>query len=61
VLGFVEDKVFAAARPEGQEGGLGSDVTLSEALKSALPSVEKSFANQPTVQARIRNSLGKSF
>ena len=26
VLGFVQERVFAAARPEGQEGGLGRDV-----------------------------------
>ena len=37
VLGFVQDKILAAARPEGQAGGLGREVTLRKALEAALP------------------------
>ena len=37
VLGFVEDRIFAAARPKGQEGGLGYDVKLADAVAAALP------------------------
>ena len=40
VLGFVENKIFAAARPKDQEGGLGYDVKLADAIKAALPSIE---------------------
>src|SRR5262245_51165087 len=36
VLEFVEQRVIAAARPEGQDGGLGRDVTLRKALEAAL-------------------------
>jgi serine/threonine protein kinase/tetratricopeptide (TPR) repeat protein len=61
VLSFVENKIFAAARPKDQDGGLGYDVKLSDALKSALPFVEKSFPNQPLVEARLRMTLGQSF
>ena len=46
VLGFVENKVFAAARPKGQEGGLGYDVKLADAVTAALPSIEKGFRRQ---------------
>ncbi|HET6325364.1 MAG TPA: serine/threonine-protein kinase [Planctomycetaceae bacterium] len=60
-LGFVEDKVFAAARPTGQEGGLGRDVTLEKAIESAVPYVTQSFPSQPLIEARLRLSLGKSF
>src|SRR5207249_11752027 len=61
VLEFVENHVFAAARPEGDEGGLGHDVRLRQAVESALPFVEKSFTNQPLIEARLRRTLGLSF
>ena len=37
VLGFVENKVFAAARPKGQDGGLGYDVKLADAITASCP------------------------
>src|SRR6185295_3813376 len=61
VLDFVEDKVFAAARPEGQAGGQGRDVTLRRAVESALPFVEASFTKEPLIEARLRMTLGTSF
>jgi tetratricopeptide (TPR) repeat protein len=61
VLGFVQDKILAAARPEGQEGGLGSVVTLRQALEAALPQVESSFEGRPLVEAAVRKTLGLSF
>jgi serine/threonine protein kinase/tetratricopeptide (TPR) repeat protein len=61
VLEFVENRVFAAARPERLAGGLGHDVTLKHAVSAALPFVEKSFTNQPLVEARLRLTLGQSF
>jgi hypothetical protein len=33
VLEFVENKIFAAARPKDQEGGQGYDVKLADAVK----------------------------
>jgi tetratricopeptide (TPR) repeat protein len=61
VLDFVENRVFAAARPEGMEGGLGSKVTLREAIERAVPFVEGSFPEQPFVEAGLRETLGISF
>ena len=61
VLEFVENKVFAAARPEGQEGGLGHDVPLHKAIDSAVQFVDKSFTDQPLIEARLRLTLGRSF
>jgi serine/threonine protein kinase len=61
VLDFLENKVFAAARPEGQEGGLGHNVTLRRAVEAALPFVAKSFSDQPLLEARLRGTLGTSF
>jgi serine/threonine protein kinase len=61
LLEFFENRIFAAARPERQEGGLGSEVTLRRALQAALPSVEKSFTDKPLIEARLRMTLGQSF
>ena len=61
VLQFVENKVFAAARPEGQAGGLGRNVTLRRALEAALPFVDQSFPEQPLIEARLRRTLAVSF
>jgi serine/threonine protein kinase len=61
VLEFVETRIFAAARPEGQEGGLGHDVALAKAIESAVPFVDKSFTDQPVIAARLRLTLGRSF
>jgi serine/threonine protein kinase len=60
-LEFVENRVFAAPRPKGFVAGLGPKVTLAEALRAALPFVEKSFADQPLIEARLRLTLGQSF
>jgi serine/threonine protein kinase/tetratricopeptide (TPR) repeat protein len=61
VLDFVENQIFAAARPEGQAGGLGREVTLRRAIEAALPLVDKSFRDQPLIEARLRMTLGTSF
>ncbi len=61
VLGFVENKVFAAARPQGQDGGLGYDVKLVDAITAALPAIEQGFASKPLVEARLRRTIGQSF
>jgi serine/threonine protein kinase/tetratricopeptide (TPR) repeat protein len=61
VLKFVEERVFAAARPEGQEGGLGHKVTLRQAIDAALPFVAEGFAARPLIAARLRRTLGTSY
>src|SRR5262249_54081366 len=61
VLGFVQDKILAAARPEGESGGLGREVTLLKALEAALPEVEAAFKGRPLVAASVRMTLGLSF
>ncbi len=61
VLDFVQNKIFAAARPEGEKGGLGHDVTLRQAIEAAIPYVETSFRDQPLIEGQLRNTLGWSF
>jgi serine/threonine protein kinase/tetratricopeptide (TPR) repeat protein len=61
VLDFVRKRVFAAARPKDQAGGLGYDVKLADALKVALPFIDKSFINRPLIEALLRMEMGESF
>jgi tetratricopeptide (TPR) repeat protein len=61
VLDFVDNKIFAAARPEGQAGGLGWDVTLRRAIETGLSSVDQSFPDQPLIEARLRLTLAVTF
>jgi tetratricopeptide (TPR) repeat protein/tRNA A-37 threonylcarbamoyl transferase component Bud32 len=63
VLTFVENRVFAAARPEGapDDPGLGKDVTLRRAVENALPFVEHSFSQRPLIEARLRMTIGTSY
>jgi tetratricopeptide (TPR) repeat protein len=61
VLDFVQNKIFAAASPEGEHGGLGREVTLRTVVDAALPFVETSFAKQPRIEARLRMTLGVAF
>jgi hypothetical protein len=58
---FIENQIVAAARPKGQEGGLGKDVSLRQALEAAVPHVAKSFGQQPLVEAHLRTTMGHSF
>jgi serine/threonine protein kinase len=61
VLKFFQDQVLSAARPEGQEGGLGKDVTIRQAIDAAEPRIAGSFKDQPTVEASIRDTLGSTY
>ncbi|HEV3167146.1 MAG TPA: serine/threonine-protein kinase, partial [Isosphaeraceae bacterium] len=61
VLGFVQNKVLAAARPKDEEGGLGPGATIREAVNAAALGVEKAFAEEPRVEASIRDTLGQSY
>jgi serine/threonine protein kinase/tetratricopeptide (TPR) repeat protein len=61
VLRFVQDHVFAAARPVDRPGGMGPNVSLRKALDSALEAVESNFATEPVVAARVRMTLGMSY
>ncbi|MBL8864098.1 MAG: serine/threonine protein kinase [Planctomycetia bacterium] len=58
---FIVDKIFAAARPRGLEGGLGSNVTLRESILSSLPALATRFKEQPLVEARLRMAIGGTF
>jgi serine/threonine protein kinase len=61
VVEFFEHKVLAAARPKGQEGGLGKEASLKDALIASLPALDTGFASRPLVEARIRSTFATTF
>ncbi len=61
VLKFLKDDVLAATRPEGEEGGLGRDVTVRKAIDAAEPKIAGAFQDQPIVEAEVRNTLGDTY
>jgi serine/threonine protein kinase/tetratricopeptide (TPR) repeat protein len=68
VLNFFRDRVLAAARPKGEqggpkdvEGGLGNDATIRQAVERAEPQIAKEFADKPLVEANIRHTLANSY
>lgn len=61
VLQFFETKVLAVARPEDQDGGLGIDATIYEAVNVAEPQIEEAFVDRPLVEASIRYTLGRTY
>jgi serine/threonine protein kinase/tetratricopeptide (TPR) repeat protein len=61
VLSFLKDDVLAAARPEGQGGGLGVGVTVHQAVDAAEPKIAGRFKDQPLVEADVRYTLGETY
>jgi serine/threonine protein kinase/tetratricopeptide (TPR) repeat protein len=61
MLKFFRNWVLAAARPKGEEGGLGKDATIRAALDKAEPQIAKEFAGQPLVEANIRHTLAQTY
>ncbi len=61
ILKFIRDRVFAAARPKGQEGGLGHNITLRDAIAASLGFLEADFTALPLLEADLRVILGRTF
>jgi tetratricopeptide (TPR) repeat protein len=60
VLGYVGDRVFAAGRLEGVEGGLGPDVPLRKAVDEAERHMAEAFKDRPLAEAHLRRLLGRT-
>ncbi len=61
VLGFLKNDVLAATRPEGQDGGLGVEVTVRKAVDAAEAKIAGAFEVQPIVEAEVRDTLGQTY
>src|SRR5262249_22600237 len=55
------NQVLAAARPEGQDGGLGTEVTVRKAVDAAEAKIAAAFRDRPTVEASVRYVLGSTY
>jgi tetratricopeptide (TPR) repeat protein len=61
LLRFFRDQVLGTARPKGQKGGLGPNVTIREALEAAEPHVTEVFSDQPWAEASLRCVFGQTY
>jgi serine/threonine protein kinase/tetratricopeptide (TPR) repeat protein len=61
VLKFLEEQFLSSARDPDRFGGMGRDVKLLDVLKKSLTVLDKSFADQPLIEARLRMTLGKAL
>ena len=61
VLAYFRDKVLSAGRPRDQEGGLGKDVKLIDAINQGREKIAESFKDHPLVEASIRQTLGRTY
>jgi eukaryotic-like serine/threonine-protein kinase len=55
---FLEEDLHATTRPEGQEGGLGRDATIRQAVDHVRPKIAGAFHDQPTIEAAVLNTIG---
>ena len=58
---FYEDHVLLAARPKGEDGGGGKDITLKASLDQAAAKIPEAFKGQPELEAAVRNTLGMTY
>jgi serine/threonine protein kinase/DNA-binding SARP family transcriptional activator len=58
---FLENNLLAAARPKGEEGGLGKDATIRQAVDAAQSRIAETFKDQPVVEAAVRATLGTTY
>ncbi|MGL4422988.1 MAG: hypothetical protein ACRCZF_20130, partial [Gemmataceae bacterium] len=61
MLTFVRDKVFATTRPLGVTGGLGTNVTVRDAVRASLPWINETFQDMPDAEIELRSSLANTF
>lgn len=58
---FLVEDVLIVARPEGEAGGLGINVTVKQALDAAAPKIGERFRGRPRAEAIARHDLGVTY
>jgi serine/threonine protein kinase len=58
---FLANYVLAATRPQGQQGGIGRNVTMEEALAKAEPRIGEVFRGRPKAEALARMAIGVTW
>jgi hypothetical protein len=58
---FLVNDVLSIARPAGERGGLGIQVTVRQALEAAQKKISATFQDRPRAEAVARHDLGVTF
>jgi serine/threonine protein kinase len=58
---FLVDHVLATARPKGEDGGLGVEVTVRRAIEEAEKKVGEVFKERPRAERIVRGGLGQTW
>jgi serine/threonine protein kinase len=58
---FLVNDVLSVARPSGERGGLGIQVTVRQALEAAQDGISTRFKDRPRAEAIARHDLGVTF
>ncbi|MGL4419144.1 MAG: serine/threonine-protein kinase, partial [Gemmataceae bacterium] len=61
LLEFFQKNILSTARPKGVLNGLGTQVTVHDAIVASLPSIPKHFGDKPVVEAELRDTLAVTF
>jgi len=61
ILNFFLENILIAGSPEGEEGGLGRNATLREAVAAAEAKISETFGTRPLLEAQIRGVLGDTY
>jgi serine/threonine-protein kinase len=58
---FLTEDVLAVARPKDQEGGLGIDTTVRQALDAAAGRIPERFEGRPRAELKAREGIGMTY
>ena len=58
---FLVNDILSSARPKGERGGLGINVTVRDALDVADEKISETFQDRPRAEAIARHDLGVTF
>lgn len=58
---FLVNDILSTARPKGERGGLGMDVTVRRALNEAANQIQTAFLDRPRAEAIAQHDLGVTF
>ncbi len=58
---FLVNDILSTARPEGERGGLGIDVTVRQAIEEAAKRIGDTFQGQPKAEAIALHDIGVTY
>jgi serine/threonine protein kinase/tetratricopeptide (TPR) repeat protein len=58
---FLVNDVLSTARPKGEQGGLGVDVKIRDAIDAAAERISETFRDRPNSEAIVRQAIGVTY